>query len=180
VPEHDDILIERIAATLRATPATDAATGSRVMEAVRRLPPHRAGSVVSIARWLVRPRAVRLTPLAALAAAAAVVALWFLVPPSRREPTHPVADGRPVQFVLVAPGASTVAVVGDFNDWDPNATPLAAAPAGGVWTAVVVLPPGRHRYAFLVDSTRWVADPAAPPAGDDGFGTPNSVLTVAS
>jgi 1,4-alpha-glucan branching enzyme len=82
-----------------------------------------------------------------------------------------------VQFVLVAPDARRVALVGDFNDWDPAATPLRAS-AGGAWSAAVQLSPGRHRYAFVVDGVRWLADPAAPPAPDDDFGTPGSVVTV--
>jgi len=42
----------------------------------------------------------------------------------------------------------------------------------------VPLAPGRYRYAFLVDGSRWLADPAAPRARDDEFGTPSSVVTV--
>jgi hypothetical protein len=49
---------------------------------------------------------------------------------------------------------------------------------GAVWSAVVPLPPGRYRYAFLVDGSQWLADPTAPRAFDDEFGTPSSVVTV--
>jgi 1,4-alpha-glucan branching enzyme len=83
-----------------------------------------------------------------------------------------------VQFVLVAPEARNVVLVGDFNDWDPAATPLHRAPSGGAWTAALPLQPGRHRYAFVVDGVRWMADPTAPPAPDDDFGSPGSVVTV--
>jgi hypothetical protein len=47
-----------------------------------------------------------------------------------------------------------------------------------VWTTVVPLAPGRYRYAFLADGSRWLADPAAPLARDDEFGPPSSVVTV--
>jgi len=42
----------------------------------------------------------------------------------------------------------------------------------------VPLRPGRHRYTFIVDGTRWHRDPAAPRALDD-FGAPTSVITIA-
>ncbi len=87
-------------------------------------------------------------------------------------------ESRPVEFALRIVADSAVALVGDFNDWDPRATPLRHAP-GGVWTATVPLRPGRYRYTFIVDGTRWRRDPAAPRALEDDFDTPTSVITVA-
>jgi 1,4-alpha-glucan branching enzyme len=83
-----------------------------------------------------------------------------------------------VDFDLNVATAKRVSVVGDFNHWDVQATPLQRPAAGGEWHAAVRLPPGRHVYAFVVDGVRWVADPAAPRAVDNDFGPPNSVLTV--
>lgn len=85
---------------------------------------------------------------------------------------------RVVQFVFVAPGAQQVTLVGDFNDWRPEATPMSADAARGLWTVEVPLAPGRHQYAFVVDGARWVADPRAPRAVEDDFGTPSSVITI--
>ncbi|TMQ69175.1 MAG: hypothetical protein E6K80_12555 [Candidatus Eisenbacteria bacterium] len=84
---------------------------------------------------------------------------------------------RLVQFVLAAPKASHVTVVGDFNEWDPIATPMARR-VDGAWTAAIPVSPGRHVYAFIVDGDRWVSDPAAPMAPEDGFGIRNSVIVV--
>lgn len=84
---------------------------------------------------------------------------------------------RPIELRLHAP-ASHVMVVGDFNDWDPAATPLRRGNEGGTWTVELRLPPGRYRYTFLVDGRRWVPDPEEPRAADDDFGAPMSVLTV--
>jgi hypothetical protein len=83
---------------------------------------------------------------------------------------------RPVRFTLRAPGARQVAVVGDFNRWDPAATPLARGT--GAWEVEVPLAPGRHAYAFVVDGSRWVLDPAAPSERDPDFGRPRSVTVV--
>ena len=86
---------------------------------------------------------------------------------------------RPVRFQLEAPASSHVAVVGDFNDWDPRASPMVRAGGQGTWSVRLALPPGRYRYTFLVDGTRWVSDPSEPPALGDDFDTPTSVITVA-
>ena len=81
-----------------------------------------------------------------------------------------------VQFVLVAPDAKSVAVVGDFNDWNPSATPLESA--RGMWTSEEVVTAGRHDYAFVIDGTRWIADPSAPRAPADELGGGYSVLVA--
>ena len=85
---------------------------------------------------------------------------------------------RLVRFVLVAPSATRLALVGDFNRWDAAATPmLAASESTGVWTATVPLRTGAHRYAFVLDDTGRVADPAAAERSDSA-GRPYSVVTV--
>jgi Carbohydrate-binding module 48 (Isoamylase N-terminal domain) len=83
----------------------------------------------------------------------------------------------PVRFALVAPGASRVSLVGDFNRWDAQATPMRQLGDGRLWLVEVPLPPGRHVYAFVVDGDV-TPDPAAPRAGEEDFGTPSSVVLV--
>jgi len=82
-----------------------------------------------------------------------------------------------VRFQLSAPNASHVALVGSFNEWNPVATPLTRDPATGTWVVSLRLPPGRHVYAFVVDGDV-TADPAAPRAADNDFGSANSVVLV--
>ncbi|MES2522023.1 MAG: isoamylase early set domain-containing protein [Gemmatimonadota bacterium] len=82
----------------------------------------------------------------------------------------------PVQFVLDLATARSVSVVGDFNDWNTTATPMERLPGSTVWTASLSVRPGRHEYSFVVDGTRWIADPRAPRAADSDFGKPGSVL----
>ena len=98
-------------------------------------------------------------------------------------PRSPSFDSvRVIKFVLVAPHAATVAVVGDFNNWDAQATPMTRTPTGGTWSVALKLPAGRHVYAFVVNgangTSQWVADPTAPLAPEDGLGAPNSVVLV--
>ena len=118
-------------------------------------------------------------PIAVLAIAAGIVLVFGLgVLAGRRSVTPSIAAGkRSVEFVLRT-SASSVSLVGDFNDWDPHATPLRAS-ADSLWSVVVPLRPGRYHYTFVVDGTRWRRDPAAPRALEDDFGTPTSVITIA-
>jgi len=83
------------------------------------------------------------------------------------------------RFVVLAPGAQQVALVGDFNRWDASATPMRPLADGRTWIVELPLQPGRHAYAFLVDGTVAV-DPAAPRSAEDDFGRPNSVIVVSA
>jgi predicted carbohydrate-binding protein with CBM48 len=189
VLEHEDELISRIAAQLRVVAPLDEAFDARVMADIATLPPPAPGRLTAAAQWLRRPRTFRVSPLAGLALAAALgaILLWrgprdVGVAPTAEPAAAPGVvlarhGSTVVQFVLVAPSAKSVALVGDFNDWDAAATPL-RADANGAWLVALRLIPGRHRYAFVLDGVRWIADPAAPPAPDDDFGSPGSVVTV--
>jgi hypothetical protein len=128
-----------------------------------------------VLQWLRRPLAVRLTPLGLLAEAAVVAALVFVLRPTPAPSTPTPA----VRLAFYAPAAGRVSVVGDFNDWDPRATPLRpSAHRDGIWTVELTLTPGRHEYAFLIDGSQWATDPAAARGPQDDFGEPNSVLVV--
>jgi len=60
-------------------------------------------------------------------------------------------------FFCVAPKAQHVALIGDFNDWQP--APMRRMP-DGQWIATLELPHGCHQYLFLVDDQP-VLDPNA-------------------
>jgi hypothetical protein len=155
--EREDETVERVIQHLRRHVAIDAGLDARVMREIAQVP--RQGR--------------RVKPLWPLLAAAAVLATVLVVRPWNWNAAN-AADT--LQFVLVAPQAASVALVGDFNDWDPARSPMQTA--HGVWATVVRLAPGRYRYAFLVNGVEWRADPSAPAAKDDEFGTPSSVVTV--
>lgn len=57
---------------------------------------------------------------------------------------------RPVNFICHAPTAKAVSLVGDFNNWNPQANPMNRMPDRG-WLLTLELKHGHHRYAFLVD-----------------------------
>lgn len=182
--EHDPI-IERAAETLKRPVRLDPALDRRVMAEIERLPaPGARGPwVAAVLRWWRGDGTRTLRPLASLGFATAVAVLlvaqwWWLGELRAPSDAAAVTGEEAVQFVLVAPGASSVALVGDFNDWSTSATPMRAVAGNGVWVATVPLDPGRYRYAFVVDDTTWVRDPGAPPALEDDFGQPNSVVMV--
>ncbi|WP_291158471.1 isoamylase early set domain-containing protein [Gemmatimonas sp. UBA7669] len=90
--------------------------------------------------------------------------------------TRAVGDGT-VRFELRLPAtAREVSLVGDFNGWDEQATPMVQQAADGTWSARVPLEPGRHTYAFVVDGQQWLVDPLAPQVPDAGFGPTNAVI----
>ncbi len=149
--------------------------------------------------WWTRPRILTLSPLAGLAMAAsisAVVALGTLAAVRLTDANSAkvsandavglnTLNGRAVdtvhivRFVLMVPGAKSVSLVGDFNAWVKGATALEQTGREGVWAASVVVPPGRHEYAFIVDGNRWVTDPAAPVKTDE-YNVESSIVSVGS
>jgi hypothetical protein len=153
--ERDDI-VERVATELRRPVGFDPAVAGRIMASVR------SERVV-----VARPRRWVASVVGLAAAAGLVIGLSLT---TKKKETV-------VEFALPVVDAHRVALVGDFNHWDVRATPLTLRRGGG-WRVSVPLSPGRHVYAFVVDGTRWVVDPAAPRATDDDFGTPNSMVTV--
>jgi len=130
--------------------------------------------------WLVRPASVPVPPLLVGLAAAALVLLVLRPGPGGDPGATAVGDVDEViyvQFMLDAPSATSVAVAGDFSDWEP-AFALEDPDGDGVWAARVPVRPGVHAYMFLVDETSWLTDPNAGRYQDDGFGNRNAVLAV--
>ena len=180
-----------IARELRAPVPVSESFDARVMNAVRAVPRHGRASVWS-RLTTPRRRTFIVTPLtmgliaagigifAVLGAAhaytdvnrAAKPIVAALAPPKAEPPQR-------VQFVLVAPDAKKVAVVGDFNGWDSHhAQYQAQHRGGGMWSVTAPVPVGHHRYSFVVDDSVWVADPTAPRVVDNDYGVANSALLV--
>ena len=188
---EDAALVSRIAAHLRAPERAHPSFEKRLMDKVRfegaSLYPR--PSSASLAWWR-KEWVIRLSPRVGIAIAAgisAIIALSAVAVGSRiaaRSQPSAIVQASPardtiqlVRFVFVDSGASSVALVGDFNEWTRGATELKPSGAPGVWSVSVPLTPGRHEYAFIVNGTRWVADPLAVKSSDD-FGTESSVIRI--
>ncbi len=190
--DPQDPSIEWIVRGARRPVALSAGVRTRIMDAVRATPlPARPRRGLG---WLVAPRPVALSPLASSLLAAGLVGIGVLtglvVTHGNRAPAASATVATTPQqaassatlvheFVLQAPKAAHVSLVGDFNGWNAEATPMTRA-ADGKWMVKVRLPAGRHVYAFEVDDaggTKFMPDPRALRAPDDGFG-PSSVVLV--
>lgn len=144
--------LERTVAELKRKVPVSADFDRRVLEAVA----------------LPRPRGTWLVGVAALAAAALIAVLV----------RSPARGGIGVEFTIDVPAATSVALVGDFNDWDRRRTPLVRVDGTTRWRARLPLAGGFYRYAYLVDGDRWIADPAQPGSPDPDFGTAVSLVSV--
>lgn len=83
-----------------------------------------------------------------------------------------------VPFVYVSNDASTVAVAGDFNDWEPTGLQRQEVDGRVVWAGHIPVRRGEHRYMFVVNGSEWESDPLAPVQRDDGFGKTNAILAL--
>jgi serine/threonine protein kinase len=98
------------------------------------------------------------------------------IPKPTPPPTTPPAKTWNVEFSVRAPKASQVYLAGDFNNWDPTATPMKKRPNGD-WVAPLQLKSGRYLYKFVVDGT-WMFDPDNSDREPDPHGSFNSILNV--
>jgi chromosome partitioning protein len=82
-----------------------------------------------------------------------------------------------VVFVTLYPRAQSVQVAGDFNNWNPEESPLHKVGDSGVWQTQMRLPAGRYRYRLVVDG-QWQQDPYNEWTELNPFGGYNSVLEI--
>jgi hypothetical protein len=169
---------QRVSAALRSDVPADSHARARIMERVREaardVPRRPAPSFGRGARH-------SLVGLALAAGIGSITTLSALLPPAGgvgATRTAVIGDTvvstlrdtlRLVRLMFDDPRAREVVVIGDFNGWRAGATPLAREGATHRWSATIALRDGAHRYAFVVDGTRWAPDPAAERVqADDG------------
>jgi hypothetical protein len=199
VSEHEiDPFIEEIAGELRRPVRFDSTFESRVMAAldpsVVPFPVNKKASTP----WLLRPRTIYVSPLAGLAVAAGLVAIITMsvvrtIPSAGQLAAAPNADTSGIilpgpfvpasatsavsaPFTYIDRNAKSVAVVGTFNDWDATRNVLTRT-TDSVWTANIMLLPGRYEYQLVVDG-KLIADPIAQQTAASEFGVANSVMIV--
>jgi hypothetical protein len=189
---HDDRLDQRVRSAYRDSQERDAAAEARVLERVSQPDARKSVRPGRPAWWFeTHLFELRPAPVVVLATLAIAAALWAGSQwngPAERQADAPVAaqhdvtnghlPGVPVTFVLRTADAARVNLVGDFNSWDADATPLVHDGSRDLWVVELELPPGMHNYAFVVDGQEWRTDPSAPLAAGATFGGRTSVLVV--
>jgi hypothetical protein len=182
---HDDEFAERIARPLRAPEVLAPDFEARLM-AQARAELARQRVVRTERNWWTARRMYAVSPLAGLALAAGIAVVAALSTLAVIRPAAPASTVAAVhdtvqlvRFVFADSSARSVSLVGDFNGWARDKTPLHATARAGVWSVSIPLAPGRHEYAFIVNGKQWVADPLSPDNRDE-FGTESSVLMLAA
>lgn len=96
----------------------------------------------------------------------------LIAPSGRAEQTR-----ASMTFVVHAPYAKTVAVIGNFNGWDGKQYSLVGPDAAGDWTGTFELigQAAYFEFVFLVDDKTRVVDRRYPIIADD-FGSANNVI----
>jgi serine protease AprX len=74
--------------------------------------------------------------------------------------------------------ATSVQVLGSWDDWRAPGIVATLIELGFWQTQPMHLPTGQHTYKFLIDGTRWLDDPDNPRKVPDGVGGLNSTLVV--
>lgn len=82
-----------------------------------------------------------------------------------------------VLFVADAPGANSVHLAGDFNNWSADATPMVSSNKDAGFRALLPLAPGCYSYRYVIDG-HWQADPHNDRSETNPFGELNSIVEV--
>jgi len=98
------------------------------------------------------------------------------------EKRYITVKGQPVcRVTLTLPQsmwAVEVSLVGDFNEWQHDATPLSRL-RDGDWTVTLDLEVGKsHQMRYLVDNERWLNDPSADAYVANPFGSDNFIVVT--
>ena len=74
--------------------------------------------------------------------------------------------------------AQSIAVLGEFNGWNADTTPMEKRKDGS-WSATVTMDAGRpYRFRYLLDGRHWVNDEGADSAAVNQFGSEDSVVAL--
>ncbi len=171
-----------------------AGLAASITAALPDLPAPRRSPWTRIQAWLERPAVIWSYRAAALLLLLGIfTGIWSLVALRRMGGTSrasgpaashlaalskaPAPHAATVTFVFYAPKATSVSLVGTFNDWNPALTPMTRG-KDGTWSVQVSLASGRYEYMYFVDGSHFETDPNALELEQDGMGNENAVLRL--
>lgn len=130
---------------------------------VQRVPP-----VALQEPWRLRVPLLRPAAIFAAGLAAALLIFWML-PTAPETPAH-------YRFVLYQPQAQRVDLTGSFTGW--SNVPLRRIGESGYWEVTLNVPPGEHRFSYILEDGRRMPDPTIPAREKDDFGGENTILDL--
>jgi len=94
----------------------------------------------------------------------------------------PTWSGKPpegtVRFTIRAHEAKQVFLVGSFNGWSKDASPMKMVDGAAVWVIDLPLQEGEYTFMYLIDGIEWMTPPSADDFVTDDFGHLNGVVIV--
>jgi hypothetical protein len=106
------------------------------------------------------------------AAVAAALIVVFLLLPSPQDIDSMISH----RFIIYRPDVTQVELAGSFNEW--RRIPMEEIGTSGYWEVKLPLPPGEHRFSYILEGDQKIADPTVTTRERDDFGGENSVLLV--
>jgi len=98
-------------------------------------------------------------------------------PESQIQPVLATPTKSTYQVSVNIPLAKSVHIVGDFNQWQKQSTPLAKNEQGQ-WSVTLAIPRGYYQYQLWIDGKEFLLDPSNSRSVSDGFGGENSVILL--
>ena len=94
--------------------------------------------------------------------------------------TSPKGKSVRVTFQLPAEvAAESIAIVGDFNDWNPEKHMMSLKSKKGVWSKSISLKPGSsYEFRYFVDGNEWRNDEAADTYVSNPYFCENGVIEL--
>jgi len=92
-----------------------------------------------------------------------------------------IHDDRSVTFRVFSSGARRIELMADCTNWGAGRIPLEPdqdADRPGWWRITLALPPGEHRFGYLIDGHEWQPDYAADGIELSPLGSFHSIVRV--
>lgn len=95
-----------------------------------------------------------------------------------KRPSSPYVQGKKVIFYYQDSNATTVALAGNFNNWNKDINFLKKV-SNDLWMLEAdFFYPGTYKYKYVIDGNKWINDPESNNKEPDGFGGYNTRLNV--
>lgn len=91
------------------------------------------------------------------------------------------ADKKSCEVTFSLPASietESACLCGNFNDWDPESTPMKKNEEGTLTTTVKLEAGTEYKFRYCIDNSRWENDPDADGQIPNPFGSEDSVIKI--